>query len=73
MTVRAAERAARDGGARRRARVAHVDPLLAERARTAAERLTGLPSRVAGGRLEISFADETRLAELVEALEAAAG
>lgn len=73
MTVRAAERAARDGGARRRARSAHVDPVLAERARTAAERLTGLPARVAGGRLEISFTDETRLAELVEALEAAAG
>lgn len=73
MTVRAAERAARDGGARRRPRASQVDPVLAERARAAAERLTGLPARVAGGRLEIAFADETRLAELVEALEAAAG
>ena len=47
-----------------------VDPALADRARAAAERLTGLPTRVAGGRLEIHFGDETRLAELVETLEA---
>jgi hypothetical protein len=47
-----------------------VDPALAERARAAAERLTGLPSRVAAGKLELHFGDETRLAELVEALEA---
>jgi ParB family chromosome partitioning protein len=75
MTVRAAERAARDGGARRRPRRAKApaDPQLAARARTAAERLTGLPARVAPGRLEISFGDETQLAELVETLEAAAG
>ena len=71
MTVRAAERAARDGGARRkRARSSPVDPVLAERARGAAERVTGLPARVSAGRLEIHFGDETRLAELVEALEA---
>jgi ParB family chromosome partitioning protein len=69
MTVRAAEKAARDGGARRRPRPAPVDPALAERARGAAERLTGLPARVAAGKLEIHFGDETRLAELVEALE----
>ncbi len=69
MTVRAAERAARDGGARRRRTSQAVDPELARRAREAAERVTGLPARVTGGRLEISFGDETRLAELVEALE----
>ncbi|HEY7380082.1 MAG TPA: ParB/RepB/Spo0J family partition protein [Gaiella sp.] len=71
MTVRAAERAAQEGGARRRARRARlrVDPALADRARTAAERITGLPSRVVDGRLEIHFGDETRLAELVESLE----
>ncbi len=71
MTVRAAERAAQDGGARRRPRqtATAVDPALASRAATAAERLTGLPSRVAGGRLEIRFEDETRLGELVETLE----
>ena len=75
MTVRAAERASQDGGARRRPRQAStpVDPALASRAATAAERLTGLPARVAGARLEIRFEDETRLAELVEALEALAG
>ena len=70
MTVRAAEKAARDGGARRRPRAASVDPVLAERARGAAERLTGLPTRVSAGKLELHFGDETRLAELVEALEA---
>ena len=72
MTVRGAERAAQDGGARRRPRRAGaVDSELAGRARAAAERLTGLPSRVAGGTLQIRFDDETKLAELVEALEAA--
>lgn len=73
MTVRAAEQAARAGGARRKPRRAAsvVDPALADRARSAAERLTGLPCRIAAGRLEIAFGDETRLAELVETLEAA--
>jgi ParB family chromosome partitioning protein len=72
MTVRAAERAAQAGGAKRRPRrpvAATTDPALAARASSAAERLTGLPSRVAGGRLEIRFADDTQLAELVETLE----
>ena len=69
MTVRAAEKAARDGGARRRRTSPTVDPALAERARTAAERVTGLPARVSAGRLELQFADETQLAELVELLE----
>ena len=69
MTVRAAERAARASGARRRPRATPVDPALAERARAAAERLTGLPARVSAGKLELHFGDETRLAELVESLE----
>ena len=69
MTVRATERAARDNGARRRPRATPVDPALAERARAAAERLTGLPARVAAGKLELHFGDETRLEELVESLE----
>jgi ParB family chromosome partitioning protein len=70
MSVRAAERAARWAGARTKPRrVARIDPALAERARTAAERATGFPARVASSRLEIPFADETELAELVEALE----
>lgn len=70
LTVRATERAAQDGGARRRPRSAPADPALADRACAAAARLTGLPVRVAGGKLELRFGDETRLAELVETLEA---
>jgi ParB family chromosome partitioning protein len=74
LSVRAAERAARWAGARttkpRSRRPA--DPALAERARLAAERLTGLPARVSGGRLEIAFDGETQLEELVESLERAA-
>lgn len=73
LTVRAAERTAQDGGARRRPRrLNSIDPALAQRARTAAERLTGLPTRVTNGSLQITFADETRLGELVESLESAA-
>jgi len=72
MTVRSAERAARDGGARRRPRRRlDVDPALADRATAAATQLTGLPARVADGVLQIRFDDETKLAELVEALETA--
>jgi len=72
MTVRSAERAAQDGGARRRPRRATtVDPALADRAKAAVERLTGLAARVTDGVLQIRFGDETRLAELVETLEAA--
>jgi ParB family transcriptional regulator, chromosome partitioning protein len=70
MSVRAAERAARWAGARTKPRkVPSVDPALADRARMAAERLTGFSARIASGRLEIAFTDETELAELVEALE----
>jgi ParB family transcriptional regulator, chromosome partitioning protein len=70
LTVRATEKAAQEGGAKRRPRAAPVDPALAERARGAAERLTGLPARVSAGKLELHFGDETGLAELVEVLEA---
>lgn len=70
MSVRATEKAAQDGGAARRPRAAtQVDPALAERARGAAERLTGLPARVSAGKLEIHFGEELRLEELVETLE----
>ena len=72
MSVRAAERAARWAGARTKPRkVQKFDPALLERVRAAAERLTGFPVRIASGRLEIAFADETELAELAEALEQA--
>jgi len=70
LTVRAAEKAAQEGGARRRRVGPTVDPALAERARDAALRLTGLPVRVSAGKLELHFGDETGLAELVETLEA---
>jgi ParB family chromosome partitioning protein len=70
MSVRAAERAARWSGARTKPRrQARFDPALTERLRKAAERATGFPARVASGRLEIAFGDETELVELVEALE----
>jgi ParB family chromosome partitioning protein len=72
LSVRAAERAARQAGARRKTRrtpVSGLDPELVSRAARAAERLTGKPARVAPGRLEVAFEDEHGLAELVEALE----
>jgi ParB family chromosome partitioning protein len=73
LTVRGAELAAQQGGAKRRPRRAPaVDPALADRARAAAERLTGRPARVARGSLRLQFGDETGLAELTEILEAIA-
>jgi ParB family chromosome partitioning protein len=72
LSVRAAERAARWAGARTNTPRAKspFDPALAARAREAAEVLTGLSARIGNGKLEISFANDTELAELVEALEA---
>ena len=71
MSVRGAERAAQDGGAARRPRgSAKVDPAMAERARAAAEHVTGFPARVSAGKLEIHFGNEVKLEELVETLEA---
>jgi ParB family transcriptional regulator, chromosome partitioning protein len=73
MSVRGAERAAQLVGARTRIRRASpVSPALAERARTAVDRLTGFRARVARDRLEITYEGEHELAELVEALERAA-
>jgi ParB family chromosome partitioning protein len=75
LSVRQVEQAARDAGAprQRRSRPDPLDPALASRAATAAEQLTGLCARVSPGKLEIRFEGETELAELVEALERAAG
>jgi ParB family chromosome partitioning protein len=70
LTVRAAEKVAQEGGARRRRTSQTVDPALADRARTAAQQLTGMPARINAGRLELQFGDETGLGELVETLEA---
>ena len=73
LTVRSAERAAREGGAKRRPRRASLlDPALVDRATSAAERLTGMPCRIAGGKLQVRFDDDVKLEELVEALEAVA-
>jgi ParB family chromosome partitioning protein len=71
LSVREAERAARWAGARRKPRRARtpVDPVLADRVRTAAERLTGRSVKLTAGKLEITFADEVELAELAEVLE----
>ena len=70
MSVRGAERAAQDGGAARRPRgSAKVDPAMAERARAAAEHVTGFPARISAGKLEIHFGNEVKLEELVETLE----
>jgi ParB family chromosome partitioning protein len=71
LSVRAAEQRAKWAGAKQRPRVrtAPVDPALASRARDAVERLTGFRARVGTSRLEIAFADEHELAEIVEALE----
>jgi len=75
LSVRAAERAARWAGARTRARRAQAtppDPALVARAREVLVRLTGAEVRLASGRIEVAFADETQLEEIVEALEAVA-
>jgi ParB family chromosome partitioning protein len=70
LSVRDAERAARWAGARTKPRRrSAVDPVLAARARTAIERATGFQARVAANRVEIPFAGEHELDELVEALE----
>jgi ParB family transcriptional regulator, chromosome partitioning protein len=70
LTVRATERAARWAGARTKPRkVRRIDPVLAERACTAIERIAGTGARVTDTRIEIPFADETVLEEIIEALE----
>jgi ParB family transcriptional regulator, chromosome partitioning protein len=70
MSVRAAERAARWSGARTKPRTkTPVDPALAARVKQGLERLTGLEVRVATGKVELAYADELDLEQLVEALE----
>ena len=72
LSVRAAERAARWAGARTKPRRRQpVSPALAERARDALVRLTGVAPRVAAGRVELPFESELELEEMVEALERA--
>ena len=70
LSVRATERAARWAGARTKPRTrTPVDPELAARVRESLARLTGASVRVAPRHVEISFEDETELAEIAEALE----
>jgi ParB family chromosome partitioning protein len=70
LSVRAAERAARWSGARTKPRrKTPVDPELAVRVRSALQRLTGLETRVAPGRIELAYRDEHDLEELAAALE----
>ena len=74
MSVRAAERAARWAGREDEAAAAGDEGRSgARRAREGGGRPDdGVSSRIVSGRLEIPFADETELEELVEALERAA-
>jgi ParB family transcriptional regulator, chromosome partitioning protein len=70
LTVRATERAARWAGAKTKPRRARrVSPAVASRARTAVEAVVGTAVRVTDTRIEIPFADETELEELIEAFE----
>jgi ParB family chromosome partitioning protein len=70
LSVRAAEKAARWSGARTKPRKkTPVDPALARRVKDGLQRLTGLETRVATGRVELSYADEHDLEELADRLE----
>ena len=71
LSVRVAEQAARAAGARRRPRRSPriYDVELVERARHLLARATGQTPRLRQGRLEVAFADDTELAEIVESLE----
>jgi ParB family chromosome partitioning protein len=70
LSVRAAEKEARSAGARRKPRrKTPVDPVLARRVKDGLQRLTGLETRVATGRVELSYADEHDLEELAEILD----
>jgi ParB family chromosome partitioning protein len=74
LSVRAAERAAKEAGAQSRGRTRgeRLDPALMARAREVLERTTGAPVRVSTTAITISPRDDTALAEIVEALERAA-
>jgi ParB family chromosome partitioning protein len=70
LSVRAAERAARWSGARTKPRTkTAVDPVLADRIKTALRTLTGRDVRVAPGKVELAYEDEHDLEELAESLE----
>ena len=70
LSALAAERAAKDAGAKRKPRKkSAVDPELAGRVREAFERATGFKARVGPDQVVVEFRDEHELEELAEALE----
>jgi ParB family chromosome partitioning protein len=70
MSVRAAERAAKDAGAAtRERRTSAVDPALAQRVREAFRTLTGFDAKVGAAGLQVAVDGDVRLEELAEALE----
>jgi ParB family chromosome partitioning protein len=74
LSVRAAERAARDAGARSRARrPAAVDPGVAARVRSSLRTLTGIDARVGAAGVQLPVRNEVELEELAEALERVVG
>ncbi|MGI9658247.1 MAG: ParB/RepB/Spo0J family partition protein [Gaiellaceae bacterium] len=75
LSVRAAEQAAKQAGARQRTRrnALRLDPALLARARELLERASGAHVRVHGSSFTLAPTDETALAEIVEALERCVG
>ncbi|MGH3049621.1 MAG: ParB/RepB/Spo0J family partition protein, partial [Gaiellaceae bacterium] len=70
LSVRAAERAARDRGARtKERRQAAVDPQVAARIRGALQRLAGVDARVGATGVHLPVSGEVQLEELAESLE----
>jgi ParB family chromosome partitioning protein len=70
ISVRAAERAAREAGARtKQRRATTVDPALAGRIKDAVRQLTGFEAKVGAAGLHVPIDDEVQLEELAEALE----
>jgi ParB family transcriptional regulator, chromosome partitioning protein len=70
LSVRAAERAAREAGARaKERRRTEVDPHAAERVRAALARLTGVEARVSPTGVHLPVTGEVQLEELAESLE----
>jgi len=70
ISVRAAERAAREAGARtKQRRATTVDPALAGRIKDAVRQLTGFEANVGAAGLHVPIDDEVQLEELAEALE----
>jgi ParB family transcriptional regulator, chromosome partitioning protein len=70
ISVRAAERAAREAGARtKQRRATTVDPALAGRIKDAVRQLTGFEAKVGATGLHVPIDDEVQLEELAEALE----